>query len=279
MFKVIKTKIKEKTPSENKRYIFPNKQLPNQSPKRNKLKKNRSKMQLPPINQNIDIATKIKKATLKKSISYLYKSLFPDEKNSMDEFLNNFSYDKFLHKPDWKYTFSPFKDEEIIKKDLMTKNSIMKFYNKMKKPSKIKKEFKRKPRMVQIIEDNYSYKNRQYENLLDDNFSLRDIKNKLKLELNINGKENEEDSDEEEGEKSDYNLIGNTFYANKSRNRINFNNIYRGNIYPLMKSKVMLSPLSPIKIKDGEKHILFRNITTMKKENLFFNQADSIEEE
>lgn len=278
MLKVIKTKIKIKSPSNNKRYLLQNHQLYNISPKR--LKQNLSKRELPPINQNIDIATKIKKSTLKKSISYLYKSLFPDEKHSLDDFLNNFSYNKFMHKPDWKYTFSRFKDEEIIKNDLMTKNTVMKFYNKMKKPSKIKNEFKKKPRMVQIIEDNYSYRNRLYDKPLDDNYSLTTRKNKLnKLELIINNdKENEKDSDYDEENYNYNNLIVNNFNVNKSRNKINFNKIYRGNFYPLMKSKIMLSPLTPIKIKDGEQQIFFKNIT-LKKENNILNQADNVEEE
>ena len=90
---------------------------------------------LPSIYQNSNIVTKIKNASLKKSISYLYKLLFPEQKKSMDEFLNNFSYNKFLNRP--------YKDEDKIKQYLMFNNDIMRSYNNMKIPTKLKKQHKK----------------------------------------------------------------------------------------------------------------------------------------
>ena len=201
---------------------------------RYKLKYYSPQKDLPPINQNNDIMSKIKKSTLKKSVSYLYKSLFPDEKKSMEDFLNNFSYDKYLEKPNWKYTYSPFKDEEKIKQDLMMKNTVMKYYNKMKKPSKIKKEIKKKPRMVQIIEDNCEYKNRLYD-FWEDNFCLSN--------RNKNSNKKEDYNENNENNKGDiYNNI-NGFNTNRSRNKMNFSKIYRGNLSPFIRNKIYLSPI------------------------------------
>ena len=173
----------------------------------------------------------------------------------MEDFLNNFSYDKYLKKPNWKYTFSPFKDEEKIKYDLMSKNTIMKFYNKMKKPTTIKKEFKKKPRMVQIIEDNISYKNRLYDNpLKDDNYfakkknqSIKFGENKSQIIEDINYEDKNND------------LNGNFLDMNHNKNRIHFGNIYKGDIYPYMKGKILLSPIKIIKIKEGESNNYSRN--------------------
>ena len=229
---------------------------------RYKLKKNYSEniKILPPINQNnnndnndnnnIDIVSKVKKSSLSRSISYLYQSLFPDEKHSMEHFLNNYSYNKFLKKPNWKYTFSRYKDEEKIKKNLMKKNTIMMQYNKMKSPCKLKKEFKRKPRIVEIIEDNYIYKNRILNNPFEDHFSISTIKNKIEASKNENERypnEREENEEEDEGEfindnKNIY-IIEERPNVIKSRNKINFNNIYRENISCFVKNKINLPPI------------------------------------
>ena len=260
--------------SENLRYKIPTKLSSNKSENRFNLKKKFIKKVLPPINKNNDIASKIKKSSLKKSISYLYKSLFPDEKNSMEDFLHNFSSDKYLNRPNWKYTFSPFKDEEKIRQDLMSKNTIMKLYNKMKKPSLIKKEFKKKPRMVQIIEDNYIYKNRLYNNPFDDELGLSNIKNKS---IKINKNENEEEKENDNESEKSY-LYGNYDDMYKSSNRVHFSNIYRGNIYPYMQGKILLSPINIIKIKDGKKTIYSRNDNNIRS-NIYQYYEDSIDEE
>ena len=263
-----------KNPSENRRYKIPIKLSSNKSETKFNLKKKFMKKILPPINKNSDLATKIKKSSLKKSISYLYKSLFPDEKNSMENFLNNFSSDKFLKRPNWKYTFSPFKDEEKIRQDLMSKNTIMKLYNKMKKPNLIKKEYRKKPRMVQIIEDNYIFKNRLYENPFDDEFGLSNSKNKS---IKINKDENEEEEENDnDTEKSD--IYANYDEMNKSTNRIHFSNIYRGNIYPYFQGKILLSPFNSIKIKDGKKTIYSRNDNNLMP-NIYQYYGESIDEE
>ena len=261
--------------SENRRYKIPIKLSSNKSETKFNLKKKFMKKILPPINKNSDLATKIKKSSLKKSISYLYKSLFPDEKNSMENFLNNFSSDKFLKRPNWKYTFSPFKDEEKIRQDLMSKNTIMKLYNKMKKPSLIKKEYKKKPRMVQIIEDNYIFKNRLYENPFDDEFGLSNKKNKS---IKINKDENEEEEEENDNDTEKSDIYANYDEMNKSTNRIHFSNIYRGNIYPYFQGKILLSPFNSIKIKDGKKTIYSRNDNNLMP-NIYQYYGDSIDEE
>ena len=274
MLPEIKNKIKNNNSSENNRYLIANKSSPNKTKNKYNLKKYNVKKELPPINQNIDMATKIKKSSLKKSISYLYKSLFPDEKNSMEDFLNNFSYDKFLKRPHWKYTFYSFKDTDRIKKDLMMKNKPMKYYNKMKKPCFIKKEFKKKPRMVQIIEDNCSYKNRLYDSP-SDYFLFSNIKNKSKIDINKDEDENDENY---EGEENNLNIFKNNMDINKTRNKVHFSNIYRGDIYPFMKNKILLSPLKYIKIKDGENKNTNKS-DSMKSRNLFQNEVEYIEEE
>ena len=240
--------------SENNRYSVSNKNSLKKDKKKFKynlkrIKRNHSQNELPPINQNSDVASKIKKSSLKRSISYLYKSLFPDEKNSMENFLNNFSYNKHLKKPNWKYTFYRFKEEEKIRNELMTRNKIMNHYNKMKKPCFIKKEFKKKPRMVQIIEDNYSYKNRYNENPLNEEFNLTNRKKPIKLELNNT---NQESDDYEELENEDSNDNDYYFSLNNSKKKIHFSSIYRGTIYPFMNGKILLSPLKSIIIKNGE---------------------------
>ena len=156
-------------------------------------------IKLPFINQNNNdnnLITKIKKSSLSKSISFLYKTLFPDQKQTLDEFLDNYSYDKFLKKPHWKYTFYPLKEEAKIKQYIMVNNKEMKFYNNIKKPCKIKVEYKRKPRMVEIIEDNYIYKHRDNKdnpfainfNFLNKNKSAIKLgENKAKKDENYNG--------------------------------------------------------------------------------------------
>ena len=194
----------------------------------------------------------------------------------MEDFLNNFSTDKFLNRPNWKYTFSPFKDEEKIRQELMSRNTIMKLYNKMRKPSLIKKEFKKKPRMVQIIEDNYIYKNRLYDYAFENEFDLINKKNKS---IKINKDENEEEEENDNDNESEYSDIYKNYNEmNKSSSRNHFSNIYRGNIYPYMQGKILLSPINIIKIKDGKKTIYSRNNNNITP-NVYQYYGESIDEE
>jgi hypothetical protein len=270
-----KNKTGKKNITENNRYSTSKKiSSKNLKKKYITLKRNHSQNELPPINQNSDVASKIKKSSLKKSISYLYKSLFPDEKNSMEEFLNNFSYNKHLNKPNWKYTFSPLKEEEKIKIDLMSRNKIMNHYNKMKKPCFIKKEFKRKPRMIQIIEDNNLYKNRLYDYPLDNEFNLTNRKRSIELEFkNVN-----QEADEYEEEFDNEDLNDNYYFSqNNNKNKIHFSNIYRGTIYPFMNGKILLSPIKSLLIKDGDNQKYDRN--DFNRININQYRIESIEEE
>ena len=269
-----KNKTGKKNITENNRYSTSKKISSKNLKKKYTLKRNHSQNELPPINQNSDVASKIKKSSLKKSISYLYKSLFPDEKNSMEEFLNNFSYNKHLNKPNWKYTFSPLKEEEKIKIDLMSRNKIMNHYNKMKKPCFIKKEFKRKPRMIQIIEDNNLYKNRLYDYPLDNEFNLTNRKRSIELEFkNVN-----QEADEYEEEFDNEDLNDNYYFSqNNNKNKIHFSNIYRGTIYPFMNGKILLSPIKSLLIKDGDNQKYDRN--DFNRININQYRIESIEEE
>jgi hypothetical protein len=199
-------------------------------------------IKLPIINQKNNIVTKIKNASMKKSLSYLYKILFPEQKKTMEEFLNNFSYDKFLNRPDWKYTFYPFKDEDKIKKFLMYNNNIMRYYNNMKKPSKLKKEYTRKPRMMQIIEENYIYKNQDFISPCDED---KIFLNKSNSSIKLGDKSNEKKlGNKHEGEKNtSLKLIykNNANNSVKNKNKANFGNINRANIPSLKRNKTYLS--------------------------------------
>ena len=98
-----------------------------------------------------------KKSTLRGSINVLYKSLFPEEKTNLDSFLEKY-LDKTLKRPLWKYSLKTERTDDIIRKELMKKNRMMKSYEYLRQPAKLKLFEKRKPNMVKIIEDNYSYK-------------------------------------------------------------------------------------------------------------------------
>ena len=274
------SKNKIKNLSENNRYLKSNKKSPKKIKKKKKLTRYNSLNKLPSINQNSDIASKIKKSSFKKSVSYLYQSLFPDEKNSMDEFLNNIPYNKNLQKPKWKCALSLLKEEEKIKNDLMSRNIIMKDYNKMKKPSWIKKEFKKKPRMAQIIEDNILYKNRFYDNPTNDEFNLNNKKKEINLDFNNNVENEEDDEYEEDEEYENEDKNDNNFYYNNSirnKNKVHFSDIYKKTIYPFINGQVLFSPMKSILIKEGDKKKYYRNI--LKRANGYQYDIESIEEE
>ena len=104
--------------------------------------------------------------------------------------------------------------------------------------------------MVQILEENYVYKNQDYNNILDE-------KNKNLNKNNNNSSNKEGDkSNEKKGEKNKegekntsirllYDNINNNSIKNK--NKTNFGNIYRGNLSPLKKNKYFLSNIPNIK--------------------------------
>ena len=231
MFTEYRKKIKIKGLSEQKKRLIPN------------LSKNRYNIKyyssdLPAINPNDNIISKIKKYSLSKSISFLYKSLFPDEKNTMEGFLNNYSYEKFFNRPKWKYTFYRNKIEDNLKNKAMLQNYEMKLYNKMKKPCKLKKEFKKKPRMVQIIEDNILYRNRITSNPWDENYLFLNRNNSVNLF--DNNKVNKEEFKENEKNYPKI-IIENKSYFDKSRNKMNLNKIYKENLSSLKKKEIFRS--------------------------------------
>ena len=72
------------------------------------------------INQTKNKLPKVYNSPLSSSINILYKSLFPDEKNSLDNFLENFP-NKFIKKPKWEFSTSKTRGDDIIRKELMKK--------------------------------------------------------------------------------------------------------------------------------------------------------------
>ena len=141
---------------------------------------------LPPVNQQKNISTKIKTSSLASSINILYKSLFPDEKNTLDNFLNNYPK-KYLKQPKWKFTITKTRNDDKIRKELMQKNRTMRSYEYLRKPTKLKHNIIIKPKMVRIVEDNLSYKYRYFLNPWEEEYNLyRQSKNKgSQLNLNL----------------------------------------------------------------------------------------------
>ena len=223
--------------------------------------------ELPPINKDNKISSRIKKSSLTKSINNLFKSLFPEEKSSMDEFMENYS-NQYFKKPVWKYTYSPNKDKDKIRRNLMRKNITMKYYNLMRKPAKLKRIKIYKPRMVQIVEDNNLYKSSLYnkpEELYDENSFINDIKSKL-----FNGKDNSFKflvKNDNGGENYFYNEEKNeNILNNRKIIDVENKNNYNENISPDLKNKIYLSPIKLEKIKEGEETSIFKNIV-IKKQN------------
>ena len=229
--------------------------------------------ELPPINENSKISSKIKKSSLTKSINYLYKSLFPEEKSSLDDLMENYS-NQYFKKPVWKYTYSPNKDKDKIRHNLMRKNITMKYYSLMRKPTKLKKIKIFKPRMVQIIEDNNLYKSSLYnkpDELYDENSFLNAIKSKL-----FNGKDksfkfivnNDNDNDNETEDYINNEEKKEHIFHNRQIVDMENKNSYRGNISPNAKNKVYLSPIKLEKIKEGEEKSIFKNIVIKKQKKI-----------
>ena len=125
-----------------------------------------------------------KKSSLKGSINVLYKSLFPEEKTNLDSFIEKY-LDKSLKRPLWKYSLKTERHDDIIRKELMKKNRMMKSYEYLRQPTKLKLFENRKPNMVKIIEDNYSYKYKFILYPWEEEYNSY-IKNKNKNSLNKN---------------------------------------------------------------------------------------------
>ena len=119
---------------------------------------------LPPINQSKDIFSTIKGSSITGSINFLYHSLFPDEKNTLERFLYNYS-NKYNVKPKWKFSTTKPRNDDKIRNELMKRNRTMRSFEYLRKPTKMKKIKIIKPKMVQIIEDNFEYKYRIFPNL------------------------------------------------------------------------------------------------------------------
>ena len=115
---------------------------------------------------------------LEDSINLIYKSLFPDEKYNLEQFLNNYP-NKFIKKPKWKFALTKSRNDDNIRKEMMEKNKAMRSYEYLRKPTKLSKIRIIKPRMVQIIEENINYKNRYLINPRDEEYiSYKNNKNK-----------------------------------------------------------------------------------------------------
>ena len=151
-----------------------------------KINDNSKNNKLPPINKPKNISTKIKKSSLAGSINILYKSLFPDEKHTLDNFLDNYEK-KYFKQPKWKFTITKTRSDDKIRKELMKKNRTMRSYEYLRKPTKLKQNILIKPKMVRIVEDNFSYKYRYFINPWEEEYNLyRKSKNKgSQINLNL----------------------------------------------------------------------------------------------
>ena len=153
--------------------------------------KNHSKKNLfPPIKRSNDIYSKIKRSTLSGSINILYKSLFPDERNTLDAFLNSY-HNKYIVQPKWKFTNNKTRNDDKIREEFMKTHRTMRSYEFMRKPTKLKKIKITKPKMVQIVENNFSYKYRYFLNPWEEEYNLyrenrrRKSHNKYKFEYEL----------------------------------------------------------------------------------------------
>ena len=152
---------------------FINSQKPNlnfPSPKKRKIKilhkmknKSRNKIDMLPKINSLTSLTTInnynKITSLSGSINVLYKSLYPEEKNTLENFLVKYR-DLYLKRPNWKFSLKQSRNDDIIRHELMKKNRTMRSYEYLRKPTKLKIFKNRKPNMVQIIEDNNTFKYR-----------------------------------------------------------------------------------------------------------------------
>ena len=157
--------------------------LPNNS--NNIIKKNikPEDKKLPPINNPTTSKKKKKKYLLEDSINIIYKSLFPDERNDLDVFLKNYP-NKYKKNPKWNYTTRKTRNDDNIRKELMTKNKTMRSYEYLRLPTKMQKIRINKPKMVKIIEDNFCYKYRAFLNPWEEEYKSY-IKNKNSSIKNI----------------------------------------------------------------------------------------------
>ena len=115
---------------------------------------------------------------------------------------------------------------------MMVNKNEMKFYNNMKKPSKIKLEYKRKPRMVEIIEDNYIYKNRDNNDNPFPIYFKSLNKNKSAFELGEK-KGRKEEKYNENNKKMNIINFGNNIINAKIRNKNNSSKEVKSNLFSL----------------------------------------------
>ena len=135
-------------------------------------RKNNSQINLfPQVKKSNTLYTQIKNTTLSGSINILYKSFFPNEKNSLDNFLNDY-YNKLIKKPKWNYSLKKTRNDDKIRKELISKNRTMRSFEYLRKPSKLIKRVNKKPNMVQIVENNFSYKYRFFLNPWEEEYNL-----------------------------------------------------------------------------------------------------------
>ena len=114
----------------------------------------------PKLHNSIGISNNnTKKSSLSSSVNILYKSLYPEEKNTLENFLLKYS-GLYLKRPNWKFSLKKSRNDDIIRHELMKKNRTMRSYEYLRKPTKLKIFKNRKPNMVQIIEDNNTFKYR-----------------------------------------------------------------------------------------------------------------------
>ena len=135
-------------------------------------RKNKSQINLfPHIKKSTSLYTRLKNTTLSGSINILYKAFFPGEKNSVDNFLDNL-YNKKIRKPKWNYSIKKTRNDDKIRNDLIKKNRVMRSYEYLRKPTILIKRPIKKPNMVQIVENNFSYKYRFFLNPWEEEYNL-----------------------------------------------------------------------------------------------------------
>ena len=147
-----------KAQKSNQNYQSPNKQKIKILHKMKNKSRNKINM-LPKINNLTTINNHNKITSLSGSINVLYKSLYPEEKNTLENFLVKYR-DLYLKRPNWKFSLKQSRNDDIIRHELMKKNRTMRSYEYLRKPTKLKIFKNRKPNMVQIIEDNNTFKYR-----------------------------------------------------------------------------------------------------------------------
>ena len=81
-------------------------------------------------------------------------------------------YNKLIKKPKWNYSLKKTRNDDKIRKELISKNRTMRSFEYLRKPSKLIKRVNKKPNMVQIVENNFSYKYRFFLNPWEEEYNL-----------------------------------------------------------------------------------------------------------